>query len=577
MGSNLAIFHIGPVQDFIRSARRSRDLWYGSWLLSELAKAAAIKIEELSPKSLIFPNTDLLESQEAPSFPNRILANIHIPIEKAGKEVKDAISKRLEDLYKDAFKSISGEFDQELAIKQCEETLEYFWASVPLKSETEYFLRRNQAEYFLAARKATRDFEQTIGSNSPKSSLDGARESVILEDKYPGREDPDRARKVQDLYRHYRAGPGERLSGVDLLKRLGETLSAPKFFSTSQMAALPFMEKIGEKRTKALVGNIRALLQAKSLEDADESDDGALLFENRLVDWVPDEREREEARKQFTEIMEKHVGSTRPNPYYALLAADGDNIGVVVDGQETKKAHQNLSKAMSKFAIRAPKIIEKHKGVAIYSGGDDVLAYLPLHTVLVCANELEEEFRRELKDFGVSRDGVAFSPTLSAGIVIAHHLEPLSDVLQSAREAEKKAKKLDGKNGLEIVLIRRSGVERKIIGKWGEVAGRIQRLIEFAKEGVISSGSAYELHDLGRILEGVVPNKSIVAEAERIVMRKQESGGEKPVSGQVIREFGEWLKQVDVSQLSTEMIVARAFVDQSEMQETNPSVDALPA
>ena len=33
--------HIGPVQEFIAAARRSRDLWFGSWLLSELSKAAA--------------------------------------------------------------------------------------------------------------------------------------------------------------------------------------------------------------------------------------------------------------------------------------------------------------------------------------------------------------------------------------------------------------------------------------------------------------------------------------------------------------------------------------------------------
>jgi CRISPR-associated endoribonuclease Cas6 len=38
---------IGPVQDFIASARRSRDLWFGSWLLSQLSKAAALAIAEL--------------------------------------------------------------------------------------------------------------------------------------------------------------------------------------------------------------------------------------------------------------------------------------------------------------------------------------------------------------------------------------------------------------------------------------------------------------------------------------------------------------------------------------------------
>jgi CRISPR-associated protein Cmr2 len=32
---------LGPVQGFIAAARRTRDLWAGSWLLSEVAKAAA--------------------------------------------------------------------------------------------------------------------------------------------------------------------------------------------------------------------------------------------------------------------------------------------------------------------------------------------------------------------------------------------------------------------------------------------------------------------------------------------------------------------------------------------------------
>ncbi|MCE7920927.1 MAG: hypothetical protein DYG85_15690 [Chloroflexi bacterium CFX1] len=43
----LIIFSIGPVQEFIAAARRSRDLWYGSWMLSELSKAAAKAIHDL--------------------------------------------------------------------------------------------------------------------------------------------------------------------------------------------------------------------------------------------------------------------------------------------------------------------------------------------------------------------------------------------------------------------------------------------------------------------------------------------------------------------------------------------------
>ncbi len=39
---------LGPVQSFIASARRSRDLAFGSSLLSELSKAAALQIVKLN-------------------------------------------------------------------------------------------------------------------------------------------------------------------------------------------------------------------------------------------------------------------------------------------------------------------------------------------------------------------------------------------------------------------------------------------------------------------------------------------------------------------------------------------------
>ena len=39
--SDLLAISIGPVQDFISAARKTRDLWFGSHLLSEISKAAA--------------------------------------------------------------------------------------------------------------------------------------------------------------------------------------------------------------------------------------------------------------------------------------------------------------------------------------------------------------------------------------------------------------------------------------------------------------------------------------------------------------------------------------------------------
>jgi CRISPR-associated protein Cmr2 len=52
------IYTLGPVQDFIAAAKRCRDLWFGSWLLSELSKSAAQAVAQypgVGHGALIFP------------------------------------------------------------------------------------------------------------------------------------------------------------------------------------------------------------------------------------------------------------------------------------------------------------------------------------------------------------------------------------------------------------------------------------------------------------------------------------------------------------------------------------------
>jgi CRISPR-associated protein Cmr2 len=39
----LLLISIGPVQEFIASARRSRDFWFGSWELSKVLASALTK------------------------------------------------------------------------------------------------------------------------------------------------------------------------------------------------------------------------------------------------------------------------------------------------------------------------------------------------------------------------------------------------------------------------------------------------------------------------------------------------------------------------------------------------------
>ena len=83
----LVTLSLGPVQSLIGAARRTRDLWCGSWLLSEAARAAARVLHQRQPGCLIFPcpeypDTDLDPQDEpgdAANFANVLRAEVSVP------------------------------------------------------------------------------------------------------------------------------------------------------------------------------------------------------------------------------------------------------------------------------------------------------------------------------------------------------------------------------------------------------------------------------------------------------------------------------------------------------------------
>jgi CRISPR-associated protein Cmr2 len=205
-------------------------------------------------------------------------------------------------------------------------------------------------------------------------------------------------------------------------------------------------------------------------------------------------------------------------------------MGKVIDnqakqGEQGEKHHQALSKALNTFASSVRKIVEeKYQGALVYAGGDDVLALMPLHTVLQCAKELADNFCKELKEF---KDNNGNLPTLSAGIVIVHHLYSLQDALRLAQDAEDRAKKVSGKNALAITISKRSGDDYKVVDKLDNLYGHLKDLIDYCYNDAIPEGTPYELRDMAWRL--TVPNihsdyeilqEVILADAKRILERK---------------------------------------------------------
>ncbi len=374
---------VGPVQEFIASARRSRDLWFGSWLLSELSKAAAneIVVVHNDKERLIFPATDDPDALTPDNAVNKILAVVDDP-KATGDAVLKAMKKRLREISNIAFNKIEKDdagysyFLRDIAEKQIEDMIEFFWAAYEWKNENEYAKARENAERLLNARKSTRDFKSSAAwaSNAPKSALDGRRESVIHEEAFE-------KLNAKKLRANYRVRSGERLCGVGLLKRNGNR-GDDSFFSTSHVAALPLIESLKTQEHRILIEKyVDELCTALHL-DKESSDlgrvpfkkpysphevfsrvvngqkisyDGHILFAERLDDLIEDKSNKakddlDKAKDRLNKFLKTALNDEKPLPYYALLLADGDNMGKAIDHIKDINRHREFSKELSAFA-----------------------------------------------------------------------------------------------------------------------------------------------------------------------------------------------------------------------------------
>jgi CRISPR-associated protein Cmr2 len=606
---HLLLIALGPVQDFIMTARSSGDLWLGSTLLSECSKAAAtaIFLETKTLDSLIFPAPKHADQFEPIEMGNNLnVANVifaRVPSDPsiiAGK-AREAVRATLDRHWQKARRNLHTLHDGTAKI-QIEELIEWYWASTPLTND--YQGSRNRVYALLNARKSCRDFQAIQGTAHPKSSLDGARESVIPEEQYPppGTSQPERDRQAKLLFARYGVRIGERLCAVGLLKRRAmRGRTRPNFKSTSHMAVTPLLER-------AITGNLelarRKLEELKTLVNETNADfleeinlqtphplidnlDGRVLLPERLREAFADREQLQQAQTLVREMLNAaYNGPENSKPrqweaptYYALLHADGDRMGKAIDKQTTPSAHRGLSSVLAGFAEQAKVIIQNHGGCPVFVGGDDVLAYLPVHMALACADELASTFQHTLEDYKFQEEGKTYSPTLSAGLAIAHYLDPLQDTLEAAKSAEKTAKKT--RNALAITLLKRSGAPITISGHWEQIIPRLTAFRELHRHDLFPDGAAYELRELARTLEpiGITETASeptwmteaASLEAKRILKRKRPKQGTRPMAHNIIQQVQDHIEQTSIRTIANELIVARAFADASEIAEPTPS------
>jgi CRISPR-associated protein Cmr2 len=618
VSDRLLLISIGPVQDFIASARKCQDLWFGSWLLSSLARAVAVALRKQANVTLIFPG-ELIRDDTAVA--NKIMAILPdgCDIRTAAVQARKAMEDQLTDLRKKAFEDIQGDhhFHSDVADGQIKDLMEFMWVSVPVAGKN-YAEVRRRSESLLAARKNTRLWGAVGWSTSkpvPKSSLDGQRESVIDESLYEklarGGLDPERVR------RKFGIRPKERLCGVGLLKRLGERLRTsefphkPIFHSTSHMAAAPLLTRLA--REPALVSAFRQYtkkleelgldlkrFQIRDVVGASTSFvspfgdgevtaaarrfpgdlDGHLLHESRLDEAFEeaselDERGRQSAVRTAQQALRAFLGKARLHvpTYYVLLMADGDRMGACIDtlAAQGVEAHLKLSKRLDGFVKDVERLVPAHGGSLIYAGGDDVLALLPLHGALPAARDLQRAFGAIGGDLGLARESI---PTLSVGLAVAHHMESFGDVRALAHRAERLAKRR--RNSLAIIVQKRSGGDLEFSGAWSEQPGPDERIKRWAKllyDEAISSKAAFDLEAaMAPLALGAKPGEAnqfgqiATSLARRVLAAKHASGGGEKLNAELRGELEARFSAQrnpfeEVRRLAVEIQIAMALLD----------------
>ncbi len=488
----LVAISIGPVQSFIEAGRRSQDLWCGSWLLSEVSRAVALKLHQAQKGCLVFPSPDKPDEELKPQDPdssdpkivieaniaNVIRAVIQVEtkeqIEEVVEKAKQAATQRLDAIIDDvqankltAFFIDSNLIDSERFEKQKHDILETYAAWVKFDSD-QYGKASDRLGMLLAARKQTKNFKpiQDTEIGLFKSTLDGANNTLT-----------NKIRNNKEQRHHLQLSEREELDILGLIKRKAGYFE--QFTPFSRVVTEPWLSSLSSEQLDRLKTCYRPLVEKEKLatpvtgnEDRYQAFpyDGEYLFASRIAQEKELDETIEKNLLQCLSALDKEEGA--PVPYGVLLKADGDRMGELLSKAKEKEDSIAISKALHQFATDVRRVVCKHGGHAIYTGGDDVLAFLPLNTALVCAQALAELFASKMSAvIEHQKLDVINSPTLSVGLAIGHFVQPVRQLRHRAIQAEKLAKG-NGletpRNALAIQLGIRSGHEITWRCRWDD-------------------------------------------------------------------------------------------------------------
>ncbi|MDM8565356.1 type III-B CRISPR-associated protein Cas10/Cmr2 [Candidatus Halobeggiatoa sp. HSG11] len=479
-------FTIGPVQSFVAQARRTRDFWAGSFLLSWLSGVAMVSVEKQNGK-IEFPTVNkdyltwikegYLNGKQGPQqggIPNRFKAEVNDKF--APQLVIDNVNKAWCELAKKVWDNDlanSNQKTKDIWDRQIESFWEISWVLTEDDEASDLLDRRkNWRNHFTTEEPGIKcmmmvGWQELSGELKPTSDgLENFWQKVRKKTGLDLRENEHLcaiAFVKRRFVHHFQELKVKNLEGQEIKDwKLGNIIFSHKKDNNKPTVKTKF--EINGWELKSGIPSVSYMAAVHWLEDVIKNEEKSKLKEffnttkEAKIDYsewhtdisclkkICDERESNkelialdgriffiselENKNLYDENDSKPVITalkqfeTIPSPFYAILMMDGDSLGSKI-GKEGKA----ISEALKNFTESVPDVVYEHSGFLIYAGGDDVLAVLPVEGVFKCAINIRKHYQKCFKNTGNSE---IENSTISAAVEFAHMKTPLTKMLRDA-------------------------------------------------------------------------------------------------------------------------------------------------
>lgn len=503
-------FTLGPVQSFVAQARRTRDIWAGSFLLSYLAGQAMHAVIKDGGR-IVFPSiqdkdgklTDRLliaisnhkkglEINKGPfigTLPNRFKAEVseHFDpascqkaVNQAWRGIADAVWDNYVARLADRGSNTKPIWDRQI---------NSFWDISWILSEDE------KSDHLLDCRKNWRSFVPEI-EYGDKCTVMGNLQEISGYFSSRSKEEREGQSKFWSAIRGETGEndlrKDERLCAISLVKRFFPWVSRRSigwevpvhYQSTVYLSAIHWMEKMIDQKGQVVEKYVTAIENSQlsknaqseyktkinCLEKMQKNQFGSRFIKLNGNFFHKSTLLNDRLWPECTGEQRKHLLSILgefpepPKPFYAVLLMDGDNLGALLQEHNSEE----VSKALARFSQKVHHTVDDNNGILIYAGGDDVLAVLPLQDAIKTAIRLRHDYEEAFNNSGIPRE----KTTISASIIFAHHHAPIKSVLKVAHKfLHEVAKEKTGRSSLAITAWKTAGPVLSWSAPWGKFVG----------------------------------------------------------------------------------------------------------